>query len=73
MGYTIAKGNYQSFFWVYNFLNKFQFPRCLMHVWCYRSHNVLHAGFRALKVVDLNLVDNVLQITPQEKIEWVLI
>jgi hypothetical protein len=24
MGYTIAKGNYQSFFWVYNFLNKFQ-------------------------------------------------
>jgi hypothetical protein len=23
-----------------------------------------------LKVVDLNLVDNVLHITPQEKIQW---
>jgi hypothetical protein len=24
MGYTITKGNYQSFYLVYNFLNKFQ-------------------------------------------------
>jgi hypothetical protein len=31
MGYTITKGNYESFlFWVYNFLNKFQYglPWC---------------------------------------------
>jgi hypothetical protein len=28
-------------------------PRCLKHVWCYRSHSVPCAGFQVLKVVDL--------------------
>jgi hypothetical protein len=42
--------------------------RCLKHVWCYRSHSVPYSDFQILKVVDLNLVDNVLHITPQEKI-----
>jgi hypothetical protein len=28
-------------------------------------------GFLVLKVIDLNLVDNVLHINPQEKIHWV--
>jgi hypothetical protein len=41
--------------------------RRLKHIWCYRSHSVLYAGFQVSKVVDLNLVDNVLHITPQEK------
>jgi hypothetical protein len=35
-------------------------PRCLRHVWCYRSHSVPYAGFKVSKVVDLNLVVNVL-------------
>jgi hypothetical protein len=30
-------------------------PRCLKHVWCYRS--VPYAGFQVLKVVVLNLVE----------------
>jgi hypothetical protein len=41
--------------------------RCLKHVWCYHNHSFLYAGFQVLKIVDLNLVDNVLHITPQEK------
>jgi hypothetical protein len=45
-------------------------PRCLKHVWCYRSHSIFYAGFQVLKVVDLNLVDNVLHINPEEKIQW---
>jgi hypothetical protein len=44
-------------------------PRCLKHVWCYRSHSIPYAGFQVLNVIDLNLVDNVLHITPQEKIQ----
>jgi hypothetical protein len=28
-------------------------------------------GFQVFEVVDLNLIDNVLRITPQEKIKWV--
>jgi hypothetical protein len=40
-------------------------PRCLKHVWCYRSHSVRYAGFQVLKVVALNLVHNVLHITPR--------
>jgi hypothetical protein len=39
----------------------------LKHVWCYRSHSIPYAGFQVLKVVVLNLVDNVLHITPQER------
>jgi hypothetical protein len=76
MRYTIMKGKYQSIsFCVYNFLNKFQrglpwwhnkYPG-LKHVWCYRSHSVPHAGFQVLKFVDLNLVENVLHITPKKK------
>jgi hypothetical protein len=38
-------------------------PRCLKHVWCYRNHSVPYEEL--LKVVDFNLVDNVLHITPQ--------
>ena len=40
----------------------------IQHVWCYHSHSVPYAGFQVLKVVDLNLVENVLHITSQEKI-----
>jgi hypothetical protein len=43
--------------------------RCLKHVWCYRSHGVPYAGFQVLKAFDLNRVDNVLHMTPQEKIQ----
>jgi hypothetical protein len=39
----------------------------LKHVWCYREHIVPYAGSQVLKIVDLNLVDHVLYITPQEK------
>jgi hypothetical protein len=42
-------------------------PRCLKHVWCYRSQRVPYAGFQVFKVIDLNLLDNVLHITPHEK------
>jgi hypothetical protein len=42
-------------------------PRCLKHVWCYRSHSVPYAGFQVLNVIDLNLVDSILHITPQGK------
>jgi hypothetical protein len=42
-------------------------PRCLKHVWCYRSSSDPYAGFQVLKVVDLNLLDNVLHITPQKE------
>jgi hypothetical protein len=45
-------------------------PRCLKHVWCYRNHSGPYARFQVLKVIDLNLVDNVFHITPQEKIQW---
>jgi hypothetical protein len=48
-------------------------PHCLKHVWYYHSHSVPHTGFQVLKVVAHNLVDNVLHITPQEKIHWGLI
>jgi hypothetical protein len=44
-------------------------PNCLKHVWCYRSHSVIYARFQVLKGVDLNLVDNVLDISSQEKIQ----
>jgi hypothetical protein len=83
MGYTIKNGNYQSFSEYISFSINFNVgslggtksirtifdlvPRCLKHVWCYRSHSVPYAS---LKVVHLNLVDNVLHITPQEKIQW---
>jgi hypothetical protein len=39
--------------------------RYLKYIWCYRSHRVPYAGFQALKVADLNLVENFLHITPQ--------
>jgi hypothetical protein len=39
---------------------------CLV-LWCYCSQSIPYAGFQVLKVVDLNLVDNILQIAPQEK------
>jgi hypothetical protein len=42
-------------------------PRCLKHVWCYRSHSLPLAGFQMLKVVAYNLIDNVLHITPREE------
>jgi hypothetical protein len=42
-------------------------PRRLKHVWRCRSHSVPYAGFQVLKVVDVNLTDNILQITLQEK------
>jgi hypothetical protein len=45
-------------------------PRCLKHVWCYLSHSIPYAGFQVLTVVDLNVVDNVLHIIPQGKIQW---
>jgi hypothetical protein len=38
-------------------------PRCLKHVWCYRSQSPLCG----LSGVDLNLTDNVLHITPQKQ------
>jgi hypothetical protein len=44
--------------------------RHLKHVWCYRSHSIPYAGIQVLKLVDLNLVDNVIHITSQEKIHW---
>jgi hypothetical protein len=34
-------------------------PHCMKHVWCYRSHSVPYAGFQVLKIVDINLVENV--------------
>jgi hypothetical protein len=40
--------------------------RSLKLILCYRRHSVPYAGFRALNVVDLNLVDSVVHITPQE-------
>jgi hypothetical protein len=42
-------------------------PRCLRHVWCHSRHSFLYAGFQVLMIVDLNLIDNVLHITPQYK------
>jgi hypothetical protein len=45
-------------------------PRCLKHVWRYRSHSVPYEGFQVLKVADLNVVDNALHITPQEKVQY---
>jgi hypothetical protein len=43
---------------------------CLKHIWCYRSHNVHYACIQVLKAIDLNLVDSVLHITTQVKIQW---
>jgi hypothetical protein len=43
--------------------------RCLKHVRCYRSYNLPYAAFQVLKAVDLNLVNNVLHIILQEKIQ----
>jgi hypothetical protein len=40
-------------------------PRCLKRVWCYGS--IPYAGFQVLKVVELNLVDNVRHITQKKK------
>jgi hypothetical protein len=40
-------------------------PRSLKHVGCYHSHSIPYAGFHVLKVIDLNLVDGVLHITPE--------
>jgi hypothetical protein len=40
----------------------------LKYVLCCSSHSIPYADFQVLKVVDLNLVDHVLHITPQEKI-----
>jgi hypothetical protein len=45
-------------------------PHSLKHVWCYRSHSIPYAGFQVLKVIELNLADSVLHITPKEKIQW---
>jgi hypothetical protein len=44
--------------------------RYLKYFRCYRSHSDPYVGFQVLKVVDLNPLDNVLHITPQEKIHW---
>jgi hypothetical protein len=44
-------------------------PCCLKHVWCYRSHSVPYEGFQVSKAVQLNLLDNVLHITPQDEIQ----
>jgi hypothetical protein len=46
-------------------------PRCLKHVWCYRSHIDPYEGFQVLNVVDINLVNNVLHTTPVEKFSGV--
>jgi hypothetical protein len=86
MGYTTKKGSYQSFYKYITFSINVSVgslggttnirtifdlvQRCLKHIWCYRSHSVPYAGFQVLKVIDLNLVDNVLHITPQAKIQW---
>jgi hypothetical protein len=83
MGYTITKGKYQSFSEYTTFSINYNVgslddktniqtildlvPRCLKHVWCYLSHSIHYAGFQVLTVVDLNVVDNVLHIIPQEK------
>jgi hypothetical protein len=54
-----------------NFQTIFDFvPRCLKQVGCYRTQSVSYAGFQVLKIVDLNPVNNVLHIIPQEKIKW---
>jgi hypothetical protein len=45
-------------------------PLCVKHVSRYRSHSVPCAGFEALKVIDLKLVDNFLHINTQEKLQW---
>jgi hypothetical protein len=44
-------------------------PRCLKHVWCHCIHGVPYVGFQVLTVVDPKLIDNVLHITPQEKVK----
>jgi hypothetical protein len=84
MDYTVTNGNYNSSEYVIFSINFYVgslgetpniqmifeiVPRCLKHVWCYRSHSVPYAVFQVLKVVDLNLIDNVLH-TPQEKFQW---
>jgi hypothetical protein len=78
MGCTTTKGNYQSFSAYITFSINFYGGsldgttniQTIQHVWCYHSHNVPYTGLQVLKVADLNLVDNVLRITPQEKIQW---
>jgi hypothetical protein len=83
MGYTITNGNYHFFSEYITFSINFSVgllgdttniqtifdlvPRCLKHVWCYRSHSVSKAGFHVLKVFDINLVDMVLHITSKGK------
>jgi hypothetical protein len=42
-------------------------PRVAKTDWCYCSHSVPYAGLQVLKIVDLNPLDNVLHMTPQEK------
>jgi hypothetical protein len=79
MGYTITKENYPSLskflcwlpWWHDKYPDDIR-PRSMLleACWCYHSHIVPYAGFQVLKIVDLNLVDNVLHITPQEKIQW---
>jgi hypothetical protein len=85
MGYNFIKGNYQSFSEYITFSVNFNVVSlggttniqaifdlvlgCLNHVWCYRNHSVPYEGSQVLKVVDLNLVTNVLHITSQEKIQ----
>jgi hypothetical protein len=39
-------------------------PRVLKHVMGYRSHSVLYAGFRLLKVIVFDVVDDVIRLTP---------
>jgi hypothetical protein len=77
------KENYQSFSEYVTFLVSFSVgslgtriqtifdlvPRCLKQFLCYRSHSVPYAGFQVLEVVDVNLVDSILHITPQE-VQW---
>lgn len=78
VGYTTIKGNYQSFSEYITFSTNFSMGflgawtniQTIQHVWCYHSHSVPYAGFQVLQVIDLNLVDSVLHITPQEKIQW---
>ena len=68
MCYTITKGNYQRFFTAYvTFSINFNVGSLggTTIAWCYHSHSVPYAGLRVLKVADLNLVDNVVHITPQ--------
>jgi hypothetical protein len=42
----------------------------IKHIWCCHSHSIPYTGLQVLQVIDPDLVDNTLNITPQEKIQW---